>query len=161
MMGFAVAAAVATMVGQSLGMNRSRRATRCAYVGYALGGGIQIAAGIVFILFGGYLARLFSEDPLVQSLTTRCLFITGFIQSGFAAAMIFGGALRGAGDTMAVMYLTLVNLFGVRLLGVFIVARVLKLDLAAVWMVLAGELMIRGAVIFGRFVHGGWKKISV
>ncbi len=161
MMGFAVATATATMVGQSLGMHRPRRAERIAYFSYALGGGIMILSGIAFILWGRHFARLLSDDPAVLALATRCLFITGFIQSGFAAALIFGGALRGAGDTLVVMLLLVVNMFLLRLLGVFLVVRVFKLDLAAVWVVLAGELFIRGIVLYGRFLHGGWKKIKV
>jgi putative MATE family efflux protein len=161
MMGFAVATAVATMVGQSLGMKRPDRARRCAYLAYALGGGIMITAGIGFILFGKYPAMLFSEDPVVRALTTRCLFTTGFIQCGFAAALIFGGALRGAGDTMAVMFLSAFSVFVFRLGGVIVAVHWLHIGLGGVWIVLCVELMIRGSLIFGRFVQGGWKKIAV
>jgi Na+-driven multidrug efflux pump len=59
------------------------------------------------------------------------------------------------------MLLLLVNMFAVRLLGAYIVARVLNLGLVATWMVLSSELMLRGILMFGRFVHGGWKKINV
>jgi Na+-driven multidrug efflux pump len=38
---------------------------------------------------------------------------------------------------------------------------VLHLGLAALWMVLASELMLRGIIMFGRFVHGGWKTVNV
>jgi Na+-driven multidrug efflux pump len=161
MLGFAVATATATMVGQSLGMKRPHRAARAAYISYVLAGGIMFLAGIGFILFGKYPAMFFSEDPAVQQLTTRCLFITGFCQAGFAGALVFGGALRGAGDTLAVLLLLIGNMFVIRLLGVFLVAHVFKLGLAAVWCVLATELFTRGIVMFARFQHGGWKKIAV
>src|SRR5438874_5228948 len=105
--GFAFATAAATMVGQSLGMRDSHRATRSAYLGYLSGGGWMAVTGLMFILFGHIPARLMSDDPRVADLTTRCLFITGFCQSAFAAAMIFGGALRGAGDTYKQMFLQL------------------------------------------------------
>src|SRR6266566_2357821 len=89
--GFAIATAAATMVGQSLGMRNPRRATRCAYLAYALGGGIMTFFGIVFILFGGLLARWMSADEHIAHLTARALFITGWIQSFFAASIVFGG----------------------------------------------------------------------
>lgn len=161
MMGFAVATATATMVGQSLGMKQPRRAERCGYLAFALGGGIMTLVGIGFILFGKYPAMLFSEDPDVRSLTTKCLFITGFIQSGFAASMVLSGALRGAGDTLSVMILNAVSMFIIRLGGVFIVAHLLKLGLAATWVVLASDLFIRGILMFIRFAHGAWKEIKV
>lgn len=161
MLGFAVATAAATMVGQSLGMKQPRRAQRSAFVAYALAGGIMTTMGIGFIFLGKYPAMLFSSDPEIQRLVTGCLFVTGFIQSGFAGALVFGGALRGAGDTFAVMLLLLVNMFLVRMLGVFLVAHVFHLGLVATWMVLSSELMLRGIVMFGRFIHGGWKRITV
>lgn len=161
MMGYAVATAVATMVGISLGMKSDDRARRCAYLGYLVGGSFMTLAGIVFIFFGRYPAMFLSDDPQVQQMVTQCLFITGFIQAGFAGALIFGGALRGAGDTFAVMLLLLVNMFAIRLLGVFLVAHVFKLGLAATWCVLAGELGSRGLVLFVRFRHGAWSRITV
>ena len=117
--------------------------------------------GIGFILFGRYPAMMFSKDPQVVELTTRCLFITGFIQSGFASALIFSGALRGAGDTLVVMILSAASMFGLRFLGVLVVVHVLHRGLTAVWIVLASELFIRGLLIFVRFRHGGWKRIAV
>ena len=161
MRGFAVATAAATMVGQSLGMNKPDRAQRSALVSYALGGGIMVVVGIGFIFFGRIGADLFSEDPQVQQLTTQALFITGFIQAGFAAAMVFGGSLRGAGDTMAVMLLNAVSVLTLRVTGVWYVAHVLHKGLAAVWIVLASELTIRGLLITARFFQGGWKRIRV
>jgi putative MATE family efflux protein len=159
--GFAFATAAATMVGQSLGMRDQHRATRCAYLGYLSGGGIMAVMGLMFIFFGQYPARLMSEDPRVIELTTRCLFITGFCQSAFAAAMIFGGALRGAGDTYRHMFLQLFSIVLFRFGGVMIVALVFHRGLTVIWIVLASELAIRGSLMFGRFLHGGWKRIEV
>jgi putative MATE family efflux protein len=161
MMGFAVATAIATMVGQSLGMKNPRRAQRCAWLAYAVGGGIMTLAGIGFITLGKYPAILFSDDPTVRSLTQRCLLTTGFIQSAFAAALIFSGALRGAGDTMAVMILSACSVFIFRLFGVVVAIHYFHVGLGGVWIVLCGELTIRGGLMMGRFIQGGWKKIAV
>jgi len=148
-------------VGQSLGMRDPRRAMRSAYLSYAIGGGCMVVCGILFITIGRYFAMFLSEDPAIIALTTRCLFITGFCQIGFAAAMIFGGALRGAGDTLTVMMFNLTSIVGIRFLGVLFVAYYLKLGLVAMWVVLTIELLIRGCLIYGRFLNGGWKKVEV
>jgi putative MATE family efflux protein len=159
--GFAFATAAATLVGQSLGMRDPLRARRCAYLAYFLGGGIMTLVGLSFVVAGRFPSILMSDDPVVRDLTTRCLFISGFSQCGFAAQMIFGGALRGAGDTLMVMLLNLASLFVVRLTGVLIVGWWLKMGLTAVWVVLACELMVRGALVYGRFARGEWRKIEV
>jgi putative MATE family efflux protein len=160
--GIAFATAAATMVGISLGRKDPARAARCAFLAYAGGGGVMIVCGVLMITLGHYPAEWLSpNDPHIIALTTRCLRITGFVQSGFAANLIFGGALRGAGDTFTVMCLNLTTIVSLRFTGVLIVGLWLKLGLAAVWIVLAGELFIRGMLIFGRFIQGGWKKILI
>jgi putative MATE family efflux protein len=160
--GIAFATAAATMVGTSLGMKDPRRATRSAYLAYLLGGGIMTFCGILMITLGRYPARWISpDDPRIIDLTTRCLFITGFVQCGFASNLIFGGALRGAGDTFVVMCLNLFTIIGLRFTGAIFVGLWLHKGLAAIWCVLAGELFLRGILVYLRFLQGGWRKIEV
>jgi putative MATE family efflux protein len=161
MSGFAIAVAATTMVGQALGEKNPQKAERTAYFAYAVGGGFMALMGIAFIFFGRYPAMLLADEPVVRHLATHCLFITGFCQAGFAAAIIFGGALRGAGDTISVMFLQLASILTIRLGGVLIVGLWLHWGLAAIWVVLASELVVRGALIYSRFAHGGWKSIKV
>jgi len=159
--GFAIATAAATMVGQSLGMRNPHRAKRSAYLAYALGGGMMTCFGIVFIVFGRYLARWMAADEHIAELTARCLFITGFIQSFFAAAIVFGGALRGAGDTFAVMIINVASIIFIRFLGVIVVGFYLRLGLGAIWIVLCTDLLCRGVMMYLRFLHGGWRTVEV
>jgi putative MATE family efflux protein len=160
--GMAFAAAAATMVGMSLGMNDPRRAARSTYLAYAIGGSFMTLCGIGMITLGQYPARWLSpQDPHIIALTTQCLRITGFAQAAFAAYLIFGGALRGAGDTLAVMLLTLSTIIGLRFTGVIAVGLWLRLGLPAIWCVLAAELLIRGGLVFGWFARGGWRRVRV
>ena len=161
MTGFAISVAVATMVGQSLGMRDPKRATRCAYLAYVAGGGFMTLVGLLFIFFAQYPAAWLAGDPQIRDLTAQCLRITGFCQAGFAAAIVFSGALRGAGDTYVVMLLSLVSVLIIRLGGVAIVGGYLHQPLPVIWVVLASDLFIRGVVVYARFLHGGWKKIEV
>jgi putative MATE family efflux protein len=159
-MGFSVAAS--TLVGQSLGMKDVARARRCAYLAYGCGGGAMLIWGLGFIVAGPQIAALILQgDPEVVALTGMCLRITGVIQIGFAAAMIFGGALRGAGDTISVMIVNLASIIGVRLTLVLIVGRLLHASLPWIWVVLCSELMLRGALMFARFRWGPWHKVKV
>jgi Na+-driven multidrug efflux pump len=159
--GIAFGAAAATMVGISLGMRNPARAVRSALAAYIIGGGAMTLCGIVFITLGRYPAMwLAPADPNIVALTTRCLMITGFIQCGFAANLVFGGALRGAGDTLTVMLLNLASVITLRFTGVLYVGYH-HLGLAAVWVCLSSELFIRGSLVTIRFVQGGWKRVIV
>ncbi len=161
MTGFAIAVATATMVGQSLGMKDTKRANRAAYLAYAVGGGFMTLMGILFIFFGKYPAAVLAVDPDIRALTVQCLRITGFCQAGFAAAIIFGGALRGAGDTFSVMLLSLISIVLLRFGAVMYVGGYLHKPLPAIWAILATELFIRGSLILVRFLGGKWRHIEV
>ena len=161
MIGFAVATAAATMVGQALGMNSPNRASRSAYLAYAVGGGAMTLGGALFILFGHVFTGFMTNVPAIAHLAATCLFITAFAQPGFAAAAIFSGALRGAGDTFSVMIINLASIIFVRLAGVLFVATWLHLGLTAIWVVLACELTVRGLLVYVRFRHGGWRHARV
>ena len=161
MTGLAVATAAATVVGQSLGRRDPLRAQRAAHLSYALGGGAMTFAGVCFILFRHPLAGVLTRDPHIADLAATCLFITAFSQPGFAATLIYGGALRGAGDTLSVMFINLASIIGLRLVGVLVLTQVFHLRLEAVWFVLAMELTLRGSFVFARFWQGKWKTVKV
>ena len=160
--GFAFAMAAATMVGQSLGMKDAERARRATYQAYASAAVVMGLLGLVFIFAGRTLSDwMLPKQPAVAELTARCLFVAGFIQSGFAGAMVFSGALRGAGDTMVTMGLNLFSVIVVRLVGVIIVVYAFNQGIVGVWCVLCSELVVRGLLCWGRFEQGGWKKVEV
>jgi putative MATE family efflux protein len=160
--GLAFATAAATVMGESLGMRDPRRARHGTYLALALGGGIMTLCGVAFILFGRNMAGwMLPDQPEIADLTARCLFVTGWIQSGFAASMILSGALRGAGDTVAVMGINLVSLLALRLVPAMLVIVVFHAGLVAVWVVLAAELFVRGTLIFVRFQQGAWRHKEV
>lgn len=159
--GFAFAMAAATLVGQNLGRHDRTAAERAGYLSYLAGGTVMVVMGVLFVFFAQIPAGWIAEDPAVAALTAQCLRITGTTQIVFAASMIFAGALRGAGDTVAVMLINLSSVVGVRFVGVMIVGWWLRMGLAAIWVVLCCELVVRGLLIFGRFYHGKWKTIRV
>jgi putative MATE family efflux protein len=159
--GFAFAMAAATMVGQSLDMRDPLRAARSAYLSWAVGGGVMVCWGAFFVLFAEIPASWMSANEQIADLTARCLRLAGIAQIGFSASAIFSGALRGAGDTMAVMLCNLSSIIGLRLVGVLIVAHVFGGGLIEIWMVMCAELLCRGAIMYGRFLHGGWRRIEV
>ncbi len=142
-------------------MGDPKRARRCAYLAYLMGGGFMTLMGVVFVVFGRSIASLMSEDEQIVRMITGCVRTTGCIQSGFAAALIFGFALRGAGDTFKVMIANLSSIIGIRFVGVLIVVWVLKWDIQHVWYVLCGELMLRGILMFLRFKFGRWELLKV
>ena len=161
MTGYAISTAVATMVGQSLGMGNPIRARRSGTIAMAAGGGIMTGVGLLFVVAPRAFCGLLSDDPAVVGAASAALRVAGFAQLGFAAMMIFGGALRGAGDTAAVMTRNLGSAILVRMAGALLVINVLGFGLTAVWAVLCVDLFVRGALLAGRFYSGRWESAKV
>jgi putative MATE family efflux protein len=160
MSGFAVAMATATLVGQALGAGDPQRANRTAYLGYGVGATMMIAMGVIFIAAPRFCATLFTDDPAIIDLTAQCLFQCGFIQFGFAAAIVFGASLRGAGDTTSVMVLNLLSIVLIRCVGAYVLGQ-LGATLPQIWLLLCGELVVRGGLMYWRFATGRWRHVKV
>ena len=87
--------------------------------------------------------------------------ITGAGQLAFAAAMIFGASLRGAGQTMPVMAISLCSIVGVRLVAVIIAIEFFDAGLITVWIIFVTELILRGSLLFLQFKGGSWATVRV
>jgi putative MATE family efflux protein len=161
MTGFAFAVASSTLVGQSLGMGDPNRARRCVLLALGLGAGAMGVFGLLYILFARPFASLLSADPAVIALTAQVLVITGFVQLPFGGAIVLSGALRGAGDTLAVMVFNLASVLLVRLVSVYVAVVYFNAGLKWVWILLSAELCVRAVLMAGRFLHGGWKTRQV
>ena len=161
MTGYAVATAAATMVGQSLGMNDPRRARKSGFLAYGVGGGVMAGVGVLFVALPRLCCGLVSNDPALVNTAAGALRVAGFTQIAFAAMMIFGGALRGAGDTTAVMTRNLGSAILVRMLGALLAVRVFGFGLTVVWAVLGFDMCIRGGLLAARFYHGKWETLKV
>ncbi len=161
MTGFAISTAAATMVGQALGRRNPLEARRSGTVAFIVGGSFMVGCGIAFIAAPRFFCKLIADDPAIVAESAKALRVVGFAQAGFAAMMIYGGALRGAGDTTAVMTRNLGSAFLVRMTGALVVITVFDMGLTAVWTVLAIDLMIRGLLLAGRFYTGNWTEREV
>ena len=58
------------------------------------------------------------------------------------------------------MLITMVSILTLRLGGVWLLGYY-RQPLPVIWMLLAADLFVRGALVYGRFLHGGWKRIKV
>jgi putative MATE family efflux protein len=161
MPGFGFAVAGTTLVGQGLGAHDPERAERSGYITYRLAALLMAAVGIAFILFPRPIIALFTDDVAVIDLATTPLRIVGFVQPMLAAAMVFPGNLRGAGDTRFPMYITGGSIWALRVPLALLFAGVLGLGLNGAWLSMATDLSVRGALFYLRFRSGHWKKAEV
>jgi MATE family multidrug resistance protein len=94
-----IGAAAAVLVGQAVGAQDLPKARRAALGAVLLGGGFMTGSALVFLLFPGELARLYTTDSGVMAIAGSLIVLGGLfaVFDGLQAVCI--GILRGIGDT--------------------------------------------------------------
>ncbi len=167
---FTFGLAISTYIGQNIGAGKrdrivpGERATLKASLFTSL---VLVAA---LILFGHHLIRLFISNPehgYVVDLGARMLRILAFGYIAMAISQVYGGILRGAGDTTTSMYISIITTVVVRVplaYGLAYLTRseewphghpdALYISLLVVW--------VLGAVLtYIWYRMGKWKNISL
>lgn len=173
--GFAMGMAAATLAGQYLGAGRADLAStalvRCTWIA----AGIMFAMGMVFILAPRAVVGILSQQAVHLEYAPKLLMIAGSVQAPFAIGLVLRTAMRGAGDTTVVMWLTWISTYAIRLPAAWFFSGVdIPLGawgvipnpgpdwgLVGVWVGLCSELIMRALLFGGRFVHGGWRRVRV
>lgn len=158
-MGFGVAAA--TLVGQSLGAKKADEAQKYGLMSYFLATGFMVVVGTIFYIFAPLFAGLFSEDLEVIDLVVKVLRIIALVQPFLCITLVITSALQGAGDTRFPMYSTFIGIWGVRVLGVYLLGIKLSWGLVGVWLAISIDITTRGFILITRFVKGRWKEIKI
>jgi len=159
--GVALGIAAATLTGQYLGLGDPVRAKKAGRVCFFYGAIVMGLAGVMFWFIPEILVRLVTDKEPLIDLAPTLLRVCAPVQLMFAAAIVFSNAMRGAGDTRTTMILTFISVVGIRLPAVYIVAIEMGYGLVGIWFALCGELLVRGLIFAGRYLHGGWTKVQV
>ncbi len=156
---FGVASAGTTIVGQALGAERKDLALRFSRITTYLGILIMTLAGAGLFFFAPQLISIFSTDPEVMELGAQVLRIVALAEPLFAASIVVTGVLRGAGDAKAPFLISLVTMWGVRITLSLVLAP--SFGLVGVWIAMAVELVVRGAIFLWRLYSNRWLDIRL
>lgn len=158
MIGVGVAAAVAAIVGQSLGAGDTARAERAGWVSVGFVSVIGILVFVAQTLWAEQLAGLFTSDQLVIAEGGRYLRIAAWSQLFITAEIVLEGALGGAGATFPPM-ITSTSLTALRIpLALLSVAR---WGTSGLWWTISLTAVGRAVAMMALWRAGGWKRRSV
>jgi putative MATE family efflux protein len=161
MPGLALAISAATLVGQSLGKKEPNLALlsmrRCCFFALIFMG----CLAVIFLIFSRQIAMIFKPEPNVLLLASVCIMIAAMEQPALAIYMVFAGGLRGAGDTLSPMIITIAGTFLFLAPMAYFFGITLGWGLAGVWLAAAIDWIGRAAAIYILFRRGRWKRIKV
>lgn len=154
MPGYGIAAAAATLIGQSIGAKRDDLTRRLGVLTVALGIIVMSVSGALMYAFAPLMIGIMSPDPAVVELGARVLRIEAFAEPMFAASIVASGVFRGAGDTLVPSLFNFVSMWGVRLpLAALLAPRV---GLVGVWIGMAADIIVGGILFLMRLRGRRW-----
>ncbi len=153
--------ACAAAVGQNLGAGKPERASRAVWVGARMLTAILLPVTVFTFFFGATISRAFINDPEVVQYGQDFFQITSFSVYAFGFVLVLLGAFRGSGHTVPVMVLNIARLWGLRIPGAWLLARVLKMGPAGIWwaMFISNTVVAIAAGIW--FSTGTWKRTVI
>lgn len=149
------------MVGRSLGEKRIDKAENFIKETIKLSLVVGIIMGVIFFLFGTTITSLYTKDPEIITRSESILKLMAFIQPFQAVTFVLSGSLRGAGDTVSTLLVTMTSVTIVRLISALILIHVFHLGLIGAWIAMFIDQMTRFLGINLRYKKGNWKYIKL
>ncbi len=157
--GFGVAAT--TLIGQNLGAQKLQRAEKSGYVARNMALAVACTMGVLFFFFPVHFVRIFTNDPGVIDQASRVLRMIAIAQPSTAINLVLSAALRGAGDTRWVTYITSSSVWIVRLSIAAFCVFVLEMGIIGAWLGMLIDMIVRSILFSIRYAKGKWKHIKV
>lgn len=157
MPGYGFAVSATTMVGQELGAGNPKQAKSYGLKSTMLGVVIMSLIGVLLFVFAKPLICLFTPDENVRFIGANLLRICAFEQPFSALTIIVPGALRGAGDTVTPFVISLLSMWGVRIVFAYLLGTVLGFGVYGIWFAMVMDLAVRGGFMLLRFSKGKWQ----
>ena len=107
--------AMSVYAGQNVGAGRLDRVERGLKEGMIMGVGISAVITAVLLLFGHALFDLFTDTPELMDLAVRMMRILAFGYICVAVSQVLGGVMRGSGDTVTPMWITMITTIVLRI----------------------------------------------
>ena len=107
--------ALSTFVGQNIGAGKIDRVKRGLHRTMLMASAVAIGITLLVILFKFPLMRLFTTDQAVIGTGGEYLTIVTSFYLLFTGMFVYNGVMRGAGDTIIPMFITLISLWIIRI----------------------------------------------
>jgi putative MATE family efflux protein len=155
------AGATATMIGQALGATDYRRAVRCGHQAVLQCVALSLLMATCFYVGAAFIYERMTVDPAVRAVGVRPFRFLAMFQPLLVTAIVYIGALRGAGDTRFPLLITIVGTIFVRVPLGYYFGIVCGWGLLGAWMGMFGDITWRAVAASIRYASGAWVRTRV
>ncbi|HOI31754.1 MAG TPA: MATE family efflux transporter, partial [Bacteroidales bacterium] len=153
------AAALSSFVGQNIGAGKLERVKSGMMATLRMTTYISIGVTVIAWLFAGQIMQLFTTDMEVVEAGKDYLYIVSAFYLLFSAMFVMNGVLRGAGDTLIPMFITLFALWVIRIPASWFLAQ--HFGPKGIWWGIPVAWGIGAIFSFFYYSTGNWKKKSI
>jgi putative MATE family efflux protein len=148
--------ALSTFVGQNIGANKPERIRTGLIATMKMAGIVTIVTTLAIILTSNFLMSLFTQDAAVIKVGGQYLTIVSSFYLLFSLMFIYNGALRGAGDTLVPMFISLLSLWLIRIPLAWILSG--KIGATGIWWAIPAGWVVGLALSYFYYRTGNWKR---
>lgn len=152
-------AAISTFVGQNIGANKIDRINRGLKATLLMMAVVSISITGLAMVFAEPIFGLFTNDQEVIQIGKQYLYIVSGFYVVFSAMFVLMGVLRGAGDTITSMIITIITLWIIRIPASYMLS--LEYGSDGIWWGIPVAWVIGSVLSLIYYKTGRWKKKAV
>jgi putative MATE family efflux protein len=153
------AAALSTFVGQNLGANKPERVRSGLIATFFMTSLISVAITAIALLFAEDLMGIFTDDQNVIAIGSTYLVIVSSFYIIFSTMFLLNGVMRGAGDTIIPMFITLIALWVVRIPVSYFLSK--EIGEVGIWWAIPIGWFLGMLLSWIYYLKGNWKTKAV
>ena len=111
---FSFGTAMTTYAGQNVGAKEYKRVEDGAKQGTLIAMGVSASITLLILIFGKYLMGIFTETAELVDMSMRMMRILAVGYIAMAVTQSLSGVMRGAGDTVTPMWISLITTVAIR-----------------------------------------------
>lgn len=154
--GYGFQSAAATMAGHSLGEKNISKIKHITFLICTITFSLMFIAGILLFISAPLLMSFFTENQQVIRLGANVLCIVSVSEPIYGVLVILEGTFNGLGDTKAPFVYSIITMWGIRILGTWIMIHIFHFGLNAVWMMMVCDNVVRCFLLLYRFMKQRW-----
>ena len=147
--------ALAAFVGQNMGAGKNHRVKKGLNVTLLMSSLVALFITATIFITKNYIMGLFNQDPEVIRIGGEYLVIVSGCYLIFAAMFAFNGVMRGAGDTLIPMFITLFALWLIRIPAAYILSA--KMGETGIWWAVPIGWLVGLILSIAYYKTGNWK----
>jgi putative MATE family efflux protein len=151
--------ALSSFVGQNIGANKTERVKKGFQATMLMTGIVAISITLFAIFFGEAIMSLFTNDQNVIKIGESYLVIVSSFYIVFSFMFVVGGVLRGAGDTLIPMFITLLSLWLLRVPLSWWFSRTYGTD--GIWWGIPIAWVFGFVMSYAYYLTGRWKRKAI